>query len=132
MQHGLQHVIRLVNLFPGHSLDAQLVTATCFTAFFSGQRVVIRHVGFRFFQRFLIARLVDGEQHLIFFHQLVIVDVDCRNETGDIGRYRDHLRAETRIARPRGFGVINPGAKNSDERQDDQRHSDGSAGDFSC
>jgi hypothetical protein len=37
------------------------------TAFLRSQRLVIGHVRFRLFQRFLVTRLVDGEQNLIFF-----------------------------------------------------------------
>jgi hypothetical protein len=67
VQHGLQHVVGLVNLFTGHCLNAQLITAACLTAFLRSQRLVIGHVRFRLFQRFLVTRLVDGEQNLIFF-----------------------------------------------------------------
>ncbi len=132
MQHGLQHVVGLVDLFARHGLDAQFITASGLTTFFSGQRLVIRDIRFGFVQRLLVARLVNGEQHLIFFDQLVIVNHDLSNQPGDVGRDGHHIGAETRIARPRRFGVVNPGTEDGDEGQRNQRQRDRRSGYFSC
>ena len=101
MQHGLQHVVRLIDLFPGHRLNPQLVTAARLAAFLRSQRLVIGDIRFRFFQCFLVTRLVNGEQHLVFLHQLVIVDVNRRDKTGHVGGDRHDIGAKTRVTRPR-------------------------------
>ena len=75
MLYGLQHVVGLVNLFARHRLHAKLVTAPGFNAFFLSQRLVIGDVGLRLRQRFLVTRLVNNEQYLVFLNQLVILDI---------------------------------------------------------
>ncbi|MNP08007.1 hypothetical protein D3C76_1000600 [compost metagenome] len=132
MEHGLQHVIGLVNLFTRHGLNAKLIASSSFTAFFRGKCAVISDVCFSFFEGFLVARLINGEKHLIFLHQLVITHINRSDKPGDIRCDRHDVSAETRIARPRRLGIKHPGAENSDERQDYQRHGNGGTGDISC
>ncbi|SRN38900.1 Uncharacterised protein [Shigella flexneri] len=73
----------------------------------------------RFLKRLLIARLVDGEQYLSFFHQLVIMNIHLGNESRNVRRDRNDVSAKARVTRPGGFGVIDPGIKNCDEGQND-------------
>ena len=122
----------MVNLFTRHSLHAQSVTTTGLLAFFLRQYLIIGHVSFGLLEGFLIAWLVDSEQDLILFHQLVIMDVNVGNKARNIRRNRDDIGAETRITRPRRLGVEHPCAENSDESQNDQYHGNGRAGEFSC
>ena len=46
MLNGLQNVIRLVNLLPGHGLDAKAVTTAGFNALLLRQSLVIGDIGF--------------------------------------------------------------------------------------
>ena len=46
MFNGLQDVIRLVYLFPGHGLDAKTVTTAGFHALLLRQSLVIGDIGF--------------------------------------------------------------------------------------
>ena len=93
------------------------------------------HLGdiiFRLRHRFLVTRLVNNEQYLVFLNQLVILDVYLRNQPGDVGGNRHNVGAKARITRPRRGGVINPGAENRHEGQNDQYHGNGSTEDISC
>ncbi len=132
MQDRLQHVIGLVDLLAGHRLNPQLITAPCLTAFFRGQCLVVGDIRFRFFKRFLITGLVNGEEHLILLHQLVIMHIDGSDQSRHIRGDRDDVGTKACVTRPWRLSVVNPRAKNSDEREDDQRHSNGGTGDFSC
>jgi hypothetical protein len=104
MLNGLQHVVGLVYLFPGHRLYAQLVTAAGFDAFFLRQSLVVGDIGFRLFQRFLVTRLVNNEQNLVFLNQLVILDVYLRNQPGDVGAMAT-ISALKRASRVHGEAV---------------------------
>ncbi|SYU09366.1 Uncharacterised protein [Klebsiella pneumoniae] len=46
MLNGLQNVIRLVYLFPGHGLDAKAVTTAGFDAFLLRQSLIVGDIGF--------------------------------------------------------------------------------------
>jgi hypothetical protein len=53
----------------------------------------------RFLKRLLIARLVDGEQYLSFFHQ-VIMNIHLGNESRNVRRDRNDVSAKARVTRP--------------------------------
>ncbi|CNV24917.1 Uncharacterised protein [Salmonella enterica subsp. enterica serovar Bovismorbificans] len=132
MQYSLQDIVRLIDLFPGHRLYAEAITATGFLAFFLRQDLIIGYISFRFRQRFLIAWLIDGKQDLILFHQLVIMHVYMGNQARDIRGNSDDIGAKTRVSRPGRFGVIHPGAENGDKGQNNQYEGNGRTGEFSC
>ena len=93
--------IKLIDSSAGNVIDAVARSQADFGICFRSQRLVIGHVRFRLFQRFLVTRLVDGEQNLIFFHQLVIVNVNRRDKTGHVRGDGHHIGAEACITRPR-------------------------------
>jgi hypothetical protein len=96
-------VVGLVYLFPRHRLYAKLITAAGFT-FFLRQSLVVGDIGFRLFQRFLVTRLVNNEQNLVFLNQLVILDVYLRNQPGDVGAIAT-MSALKRASRVHGEAV---------------------------
>ena len=102
MLHRLQNIVGLIDLFPRHGLDPKLIAASGFQTLLRRQRLIVGDIGLRFFQRLLIARLVDSEQHLVFLHQLVILDAHLGNQPGNIRGNGDHICALKRASRVHG------------------------------
>ena len=70
-----------------------------------------------------IRRVIDSEQHVSRFNQLVVAHVELQDAAGNLGRDANLLGADLAVAGPRGLRVVipdQPGGNNS-QRGDQQR-----------